>query len=331
MSVIYFNVPGSPGGGGPSVFVYKTAQALKKRGHIVRYEKANRANVALCIIETGKTLKQINRNKTKVVLRIDGIYAKEYWHGGPGRAWRKDMTALHNKLKSDVPSVDYMIYQSQWSKDRLDDEIVKRNGPWSIIHNGVDVNLFKPTPRVSDGFINLFHIGKIRNGYIMESLIGTFNELKKRGHKVKLVIAGGMDAECGKVYSAHKSDPNIVHLGAFPNTTAVKAFGQGDIFLGPRMGSSCDNVIVEALACGLAILIPAWGGNSELINDGKEGIIVDSGGHWNYGLDYIQKFADGVEKIIPDLDGFKLRAREHAVKELTIDKMVDRYLKAMGI
>ena len=132
-------VPGSPGGGGPSVFVYKTAQALSKRGHKVRFDKPNRADVALCIIETGRTLKQINRQKTKVALRIDGIYCKEYWHGGAGRKWRPDMSALHAKLTSDIPTVDHMIYQSQWSKDRIDDEIIKRDKNYSIIHNGVVV------------------------------------------------------------------------------------------------------------------------------------------------------------------------------------------------
>ena len=330
MSIIYFNVPGSPGGGGPSVFVYKTAQALNKHGHQVIYDKPNRADVALCIIETGKTLRKIDRQKTRTLLRIDGIYCKEYWHGGPGRAWRGDMTALHTKLQTDIPSVDHMVYQSQWSKDRIDSEIVKRDQNFSIIRNGVDVKLFRPTPRTPDGFLNLFHIGKMRNGYIMESLIGVYHNLRGRNHKVKLILAGNMDAECSKVYAQHKGDPNIVHLGAFPNTGATKAFGMGDIYLGPRMGSSCDNVIVEALACGLPVVIPSWGGNNELITDEKEGIIVSSG-HWDYGPDYIQKLADGVEKIIPDLNGFKLRARKHAVRELTIDKMVEKYLKAMGI
>lgn len=330
MAVIYFNVPGSPGGGGPSVFVWKTSQALAKKGHRVRYEKPHKADIALCIIETGKVLRQINRSKTKVVLRVDGIYCKEYWHGGPGRSWRPDMTALHSKLTTDVPAVDHMIYQSQWSKTRLDEEIVKRSGPLSIIHNGVDVKLFRPTPRTKDGFVNLFHIGKMRNGYIMESLVGTYKELKNRGYKVRLVLAGNMDAECSKVYASHKGDSNIVHLGAFPNNMAAKGFAHGDIYLGPRQGSSCDNVIVEALACGLPVVVPGWGGNSELITDGQEGIIVDSG-HWDYDTDYINKLANGIEKIIPEIDSYKLRARKHAVKNLTIDIMVDKYLGVMGL
>lgn len=331
MKTIYINVPGSPGGGGPSVFVYKTAQALAKRGYVVRYDKPGRADVALCIIETGKTLRQVNRQKTRVVLRVDGIYCREYWHGGPGRQWRPDMTALHNKLITDIVDVDHMVYQSQWSKDRIDDEIVKRPANWSIIHNGVDIKRFVPGKRPKDDVIKLFHIGKMRNGYIMESLLGTLDELRQRGHNVELVFAGTMDAECSRAYAPRKQDKHIQYLGSCPNTKAHKMFAQGDIYLGPRMGSSCDNVIVEALSCGLPVVVPTWGGNAELFKHGVHGISVESGGHWNYGKEYVRKLADGVEQVIPDLMGFKQRARIHAVKELSIDKMVDKYLKVMGL
>jgi glycosyltransferase involved in cell wall biosynthesis len=332
MAIIYFNVPGSAGGGGPSVFVYKAAKKFIEYGHKVIYDDPRQSDAALCIIESGKVLKNINRKKTRVVVRLDGAYFKEYWHSETiDRMWRIDMTNLHNAIKRDVSSVDFMVYQSQFSKSLIDKEIAKRQGKYAIIHNGVDVGLFKPGKRQPDGFINLFHIGKIRNGYIMESLIGVYQELKKRGNKVKLILAGSMDAECTSIYNMHKNDLDIKSLGPCSNTSAVKAFAQGDIYLGPRMGSSCDNVIVEALACGLPVVVPAWGGNSELFNDGQEGIIVDSGGHWNYGQKYIELLADGVEKIIPGLNNFKQRARQHAIKEFTIEKMVNEYLKALGI
>lgn len=328
---IYFNTPGSPSGGGPTVFVYKTAQEFTKRGIKVQYHNPRDADACLCIIESGKILNQVDRTKTKIFVRLDGAYFKEYWTGMPGREWRPDMDALHAAIQRDVANIDHMIYQSAFSKRLIDAEIAKRDTDFTIIHNGVDVSLFNTQPRNQDGWINIFHIGKIRNGYIMESLIGTLTELTKRGIKTRLLIAGSMDAECSVVFSKHSNNPNIKQLGSFSNTDAIRAFSQGDIYLGPRMGSSCDNVIVEALASGLPVVIPAWGGNSELITDGQEGIIVDSGGHWNYGSEYTVKLADAIEKIIPDLQGFKKRARERALKEHTIESMVDNYLKVMGI
>lgn len=328
MSTIYFNIVPNLNGGGPSVWTYRMAQSLKKLGHTVIFDNPQLSDVAICVINVGKTIKSINRDKTRIILRIDGIYNAEY-NKLFNRAIRPDMIALHDDLKQNIPIVDHVVYQSQWSKDRIDDEIVKRDTNYSIIHNGVDTSLFKPD-NSKHSVIKLFHIGKIRDGYIMECILGVFNELRRRKYNVGLVIVGSMDAECSKIYSANSSQ-NIEYLGSCSNTAAANVFSFGDICLGPRMGSSNDNAIIEALSCGLPVVVSAWGGNAELISDGKQGIIVDSGGHWNYGKEYIKKMADGVEKIILNLDEYKRSARQLAEKELTLDKMIESYLKAMNI
>jgi len=329
MAVIWFNTAPALSGG-PSVWVYKTANELRRRGHKVIFDDPKKSDVAVCVISVGKTIRKIDRSKTKIILRVDGVFNAEY-NKLFNRPVRPDMVALHKDLEINIPRVDFVVFQSYFSKERINEEIVTRqDNNWAVINNGVDVNLFKPAPK-NDKTITLFHIGNIRNGYIMESLIGVYSELLKRGHKIKLTIAGGMDAECSKIYNQHKGDKNISYLGSVPNTAAAKLFSLGDIYLGPRMGSSNDNVISEALACGLPVIVPQWSGNAELITDGSEGIIVDSGGHWNYGPDYDSKLADGVERILPNLDDFKTRARKHAVANLTVWAMTDKYLKAMGL
>lgn len=330
MSIIYFNVKGSTGGGGPVTFVYKTVRELQKRGHNVIYDKPSRADIALCIIESGKTLRKVNREKTKVAVRLDGAYFKEYWHGGPGRLWRPDMTALHRAIERDVAQVDVMIYQSHFSKELIDGEIARRDSKFKIIHNGVDTNLFKPVQRKQDGFINLMHLGKMRDAYLMESLVGVYDILRKKGYKVALILAGTMDGHCANVIAPYKNDRNVRYLGQKPNTALTNIYAHGDIFLGPRQGSSSDNVIAEAQSCGLPVVIPSWGGNVDMVKDKDTGIIVSTG-HWDYGKEYIEKLANGVEYIIKDLPAYGKRARTHALQNLTIEKMVDKYLKALGV
>ena len=329
MTTICFNHRGSTAGGGPVTFIYKTAAELTKRGYKISYDKPQLADAAICIIETGKFRRYCKDSKTKLLLRIDGIYNKEY-NEKFNRAIRPDMTALHSKLLTDIPNVHHVVYQSSWSKERIDDEIVKRpDNNWSIIHNGVNTEVFKPLDLPKEGFINLMHVGKMRDYYLMEALVGVYNILKKRGHKVRLNLVGSMDGQCVKVLSAYKGDPNIRHLGESKNTKLSAKFGQGDVFLGVRQGSSSDNVIAESQACGLPVVIPEWGGNKDMVVDGHSGVIVPSG-HWDYTPEYHERLADGVERILPDLDGFKRRARQHAVANLSIEKMVDKYLTALG-
>ena len=285
MAKICFNHKGSTGGGGPVTFIYKTAAELQKRGHIVTYDKPQNADAAIAIITTGKFLRYCKNSKTKIILRIDGVYQAEY-NRLFNRAIRPDMKALHDKLLTDIPGVDHVVYQSQWSKDSIDNEIVvRKDNNWSIIHNGVNTNIFKPIPRKADGFTNLLHCGKMRDKYLMEAIIGCHNIMRKRDHKVRLILVGSMDGPCNKIYSQFKNDPNIRHLGSIKNTKLASAYGQGDIFIGPRIGSSSDNVIPEAQACGLPVVVPSFGGNGEMIRDGVTGIVVPSG-HWDYGAKY---------------------------------------------
>lgn len=326
--LIYFNIAGNQGGGGPSIFVHKAGTEFAKKGHQVTYKRSPNVDVALCIINTGNILRKVGP-QTKVVLRIDGIYNKLY-NDKFDRAIRPDMIALHEELKRDLPLVGHTVYQSEWSRDRIWDEIVKVDKNYSVINNGVDVTLFKPNNgRGVDNFINLIHVGKMRDEYLMAMLVGTYKEVKKRGHNVKLLLVGTMDGGCQKVLKEHGADVNVKHIGNFLNNNLTNAYNSGDIFLDVRQGSSCNNVVPEAQACGLPVITPSWGGSCEMVINGKTGMVVE-GGQWDYDENYIDGLAGAVDQIIPDLAGFKLRARHHAVKRLSIEIMIDKYLKAFG-
>jgi glycosyltransferase involved in cell wall biosynthesis len=341
--VIYLPFQGSLGGGGPHIFVHKFTAEVVRRGFKVIYDKPQRSDVALGIIETGKILKKVNRAKTRVCVRLDNAYFRGWWNGSPGREWRPDMSALHRAIARDfhpTKGVDHVIFQSEFSRKLICSEIAERKDRYSIIHNGVDVKQFsvanadqnfrnslvaKIGPKNLENKIVLIHHAKMRNGYIMESLLGVLDEIKKRGHNAVLLIVGNMDAECSAVYNNH-SKKDVYYLGPIPNNKLPSFLSLGSIYLAPRMGSSSDNCIVEALSMSLPPVVGAWGGNSELLVDGQSGMIAD-GGEWNYNTQYIQNLSNGVEQIIPDLHGFKRRARKHAVKTLNLDRMLDLYLR----
>lgn len=329
MAVVYMNVNGSYGGGGPTVWAARMRDELVKSGHRVVFDNPAAAQVALCIIESGKVLGSVNRSQTRVIVRLDGAYYKEYWHSQtPDRQWRPDMTSLHSAIVRDVANVDCMVYQSEFSKRQIDAEIAERKQGFAIIHNGVDLELFRPTMRGATDYLKLGHIGMMRNGYLMNTLIAVHQLLKRQGIKSRLLLSGSMDLECKQIYEAGASDSDIVYCGQISNTALPSRYGELDIFLAPRMGSSCDNVVVEAQACGIPVVVPSWGGNIELVKDRQTGIIVQTG-HWTYDQQYVEGMAEAVVEISKDLPGYKQRARQHAVQELSLTKMVDRYLEAM--
>jgi glycosyltransferase involved in cell wall biosynthesis len=322
--IVYFNQPGSLTGGGPSVWIHKAAKELVRRGHRVLYDNPDRADWAVAIIETGK----LRRNKSlRILLRTDGIYNAEY-NKLFNRAIRPDMTALHDKLKSDVPAVECVVYQSSWSRARMEEEIAIRTLPASVIHNGTDIEAFRPASRVADGCLNLLHVGKMRDGYLMRTLVAAYRELKQHT-KCQLLLAGNMDAECKAEYK-QAAEEGIRYLGPFSNDKLPDVYRLGDVFLGVRQGSSSDNVISEAQASGVPVVVPSWGGNVDMVKHEGSGMIVQTG-HWAYDEDYARSIASAAHTISTDLRGFKQRAREHAVRSLSVATMIDKYLQAMGV
>lgn len=329
MAIVYMNVRGGSSGG-PSVWAARMHANLRKKGHTVIFDNPAKSDVAMCIISAGGIINKVNRDKTRVMMRLNGIY-NDLYNQKFGRRVRPDMVALHNDLKDNIPIADHCVYQSKWSFDRIQEEIIKYNKNYSIIHNGSNPNIFKPlNTRKKDGFTNLLAVGLMRDAYYMKTLISSYQMLKSRGVKVRLLLVGTMDGPCKKIFAASSRDPNIKHLGSIPNGKINNAYNMGDIFLNVRMGCSCNQTTSEAQMAGLPVVTPAWGGDCEMIVDGKTGVIVD-GGKWDYDQNYYHNIADGVQKIIVDIDNYKKQSREHAVKNLSIDKMVSEYLKAMKL
>jgi glycosyltransferase involved in cell wall biosynthesis len=196
---------------------------------------------------------------------------------------------------------------------------------WCIKAN--DLDLFTPGSRVFDGCLNLLHVGKMRDGYLMRTLIASYQALKRNGVRCQLLLAGNMDAECQKEYKL-AAEEGIKYLGPFSNDRLPDVYRLGDVFLGVRQGSSSDNVISEAQASGVPVIVPSWGGNVDLVRHGESGLVVQTG-HWTYDQAYAESIAQAAQAINSDLAGFKLRARKHAIESLSVTKMIDRYLQAM--
>ena len=87
--------------------------------------------------------------------------------------------------------------------------------------------------------------------------------------------------------------------------------------------------MAEAQACGLPVVCPSWGGSIDMVKDHVTGMIVPTG-HWTYDAAYAVGVADSAHEIIKDMEGYKQRSRQHAISELSVSKMADKYLEAMS-
>ena len=166
-----------------------------------------------------------------------------------------------------------IITPSQWLADLVKQSYLK-DYPVNIINNGIDLNIFKPTP--SDFRKNYGLNGKnivlgVAFGWGRRKGLDIFIELLKRldSDKYKIVLVGTDD-------KTDKQLPdNILSIHCTQNQTELaQIYTAADVFVNPTREENYPTVNMEAIACGTPVLTFRTGGSSEIV-DGKTGVVVD--------------------------------------------------------
>ncbi len=108
---------------------------------------------------------------------------------------------------------------------------------------------------------------------------------------------------------------NVIFTGS--QRDVVPFLSAGDVFLLGSLNEGMGRAVVEAMACGLPSVVSNTGGLPELIEDGKEGFLVEPGNS--------RAFALAMRKLSNDKDLRKImsdRARQKADAKFSIKTMV---------
>jgi len=325
---------------GPSIFIRKFTSTLNRTYPHINYSSLRKCSTALLIGQSwGDTFYQVASHlNIRTVLRMDGFYVPSYFDNRPqpnlhqSRTLTYEMLLSNQQMQRDLFLADHVIYQSLFSKEMCDNYLYKRREGFSIIHNGVDTSVFRlrDINYQKDKSITLICGGNIRHEYMLGTILPMFSKLTET-LDLQLLIYGTMDKLNANILSQYKSankniNNRITEIGPIKNEGLPKLLSTGDIFIHPRAGDSCPNVVVEALASGLPVICPKWGGTAELIGDGGISIDVDK---WDYSNIFVEKMTTAVRAIIENLGQFKENARNQAVKNLSLNLMTQQYLDVL--
>ncbi len=156
-----------------------------------------------------------------------------------------------------------------------------------VVPNGVDLSLFSPASRLA-----LRDTARKRLGYspddILLLLIGNdwrnkglptlFEAMSRLNHPTLRLCVVGSDAPAGflpQVQSLQLSD----RVKFFLETSDILAFyAAADIYAAPSLEDSFNLPVLEAMACGLPVLVSRLAGISDYIADGVDGILLQDPG-----------------------------------------------------
>lgn len=148
---------------------------------------------------------------------------------------------------------------------------------WDIIPNGVNVGYFHPNGRVAADALSsgprLLFLGRLdpRNG--LSTLLDAMPDILASYPKARLLVVG--DGPLRPYYEkrAGSLDGNVRFFGTIYEDRP-EYFGTSDLYLCPTTRASFGITLLEAMACGTPLVVSDIIGFRELVDGGREAVLV---------------------------------------------------------
>lgn len=182
-----------------------------------------------------------------IILRVDNVPRKS----------RNRRSSPHERLKEFADMADVVIYQSQWAKDYC----FPLCGDGTIIHNGVDLDVFRPNKELQkpNRYLFAYHGKNETKGFWQAHL------------EFQYIFRADQSAEFWFIYDFGR-DLQELQTASFDFWQAEKyrhiekcesaeemaeLLQQCGKLIYPSISDAAPNIVLEARACGLEIICPA--------------------------------------------------------------------------
>jgi glycosyltransferase involved in cell wall biosynthesis len=175
----------------------------------------------------------------------------------------------------DTVFVNSEEYRQSWIKRGFDSTKLK------IFPRGLDTQLFTPARRdpaffekfgAQNGEVRLLYVGRISREKDLDVLADAYRRLRDEGLPVQLFVVG--HGPYSELFA--ESLPEAFFTGYLTGKQLAMAYASADIFVFPSTTDTFGNVIIEAQASGVPVVVSDSGGPKELVEDKANGLITKS-------------------------------------------------------
>lgn len=217
----------------------------------------------------------------------------------------------HSMIEHRLRKADLILGCSRYISDKIRQSFPSLAGRCQTLYNGIELAKFINDPKSNKKrleFKKLLYISKVTPEKGLHVLLEAFKEVVEKNPCVCLEVVGSLnawpiefnillseDSKVQKLAAFHRKgsssyldylsnllvslnlSSNVTFHGQIPHKQVVKFYQAADVFVLPSFVEAFNMGIVEAMACQLPVVATDVGGNPEAVEDGKTGLIVESG------------------------------------------------------
>lgn len=167
----------------------------------------------------------------------------------------------------ELETADHVLALSRFSARTLTERGVDP-AKIELTHLGVDSALFRPGPRPEDGTFRVILVGQITQRKGLSYLAEGFERAALP--RSELVLLGNVIGDS----SPWASRPNVTHVPPMPRAELPPHYQHSDVYVLPSLVEGFPLTTVEAMACGLPVIVSTNTFADEVIEEGVNGFIV---------------------------------------------------------
>jgi glycosyltransferase involved in cell wall biosynthesis len=199
------------------------------------------------------------------------------------------------------------------------------------IANGVDIQRF--TPASAEEKVRLrrelglpvegtqvIFTGRLNYQKGLDTLIRSWKDVQSAHPDARLLLLG-KDEEGGTLQqlAAELHLEEAIHFLGH-SEQVLPYLRSSDVFVLPSLFEGLSNALLEAMACGLAVVTTNIGGTCEVIRPDIDGLLIEPGD--------VAALADQLNRVVGDAafrQQLALQARKRVEEQYTLDRTVERY------
>ncbi len=321
--------------GGMASFRAKFEVGLQKRRIEVTHNPDDESDAILVIGGTRHLLPlwRAKRRGIRIVQRLDGVnwVQRVRWSGLRYTLRAEYGNILLAFIRNRV--AERVVYQSKFIRGWWEDWYGEARVPAYVILNGVDLDVYSPVGRdivpTAPPYRLLVVEGSLAGGLDTGLRAAVrLAEILSKDFPIKLTIAGTVEPRA-KARLEKESKIPLEFLGTIPRVQIPDLMRSSHLLFSAEINPPCPNSVIEALACGLPVVGFDTGSLRELIGEDAGRLVPYGGDPWKLEPPDVPALADAAMVVLNEQERFRSAARKRAEELLSVDKMVDAYLKVL--